>query len=54
LAFGVAPVENRTSANKRRRGYNETRRPNEAKPFKMPEDFRVELRAGHQFVSGQR
>ena len=54
LALGVAPVEDRARAHQRRRGDDEARRPDEAEPLEVREDLRVELRPGHQFVSGQR
>jgi len=54
LALGVAPVENRPRADEGRGGHDETRRPDEADPFAVRENFGVEPGAGHQFVSGQR
>ncbi len=54
LALGVAPVEDGAGANQCRRGDHEARRLDEADPLEVREDVRVELRHGHQFVSGQR
>ncbi len=54
LPLGVTPVEDCSRTDKRRRGYDKTRRPDEADPFAMRKNFGIELGAGHQFVSGQR
>jgi hypothetical protein len=54
LTFGITPVEDRTRADERRGGHYKTCRPDEADPFEMRDNFRIELGAGHQFVSGQR
>ena len=54
LPLGVAPVEDRPRAHQRRRRDHEARRPDEAEPLEVRQDFGVELGHGHQFVSGQR